>query len=104
MLYLCFTRPVYFYLQPSERAEARTYVVRALFDPSVVRGLEGTYLSDRGAVMRDRVNLLYADTSFAFEANRATLAQYADELRDVALRALEEEAILIAVFPVFHAE
>jgi len=54
--------------------------------------------------MRDRVNLLYADTPFAFAANFATLSEYADELRDAALRALEEEAVLIAVFLLYHAD
>ena len=71
---------------------------------TLVRGLEGSYLSRLGTVMRDRVNLLYTDTAFAFEANFATLSEYADALRDAALQALEEEAVLIAVFPLYHAD
>jgi hypothetical protein len=71
---------------------------------TLVRGLEGSYLSRLGSVMRDRVNLLYSDTPFALDTNFATLAAYADELRDAGLRALEEEAVLITVMPVYHAE
>jgi hypothetical protein len=32
------------------------------------------------------------------------ISRYADELRDAAQEALEEEAVLVAVFKVFHAE
>ena len=70
----------------------------------LVSGLEGSCLSRIGSVMRDRVNLLYTDTPFAFEANFATLSAYADQLRRAALDALEEEAILIVVYPVYHCE
>jgi hypothetical protein len=71
---------------------------------TLVGGLEGCYLSRAGSVMQDRVNLLYSDTPFTFEADFATLATYSDKLRLAALDALEEEAILIAVYPVFHCE
>jgi hypothetical protein len=71
---------------------------------TLVRGLEGSYLSRLGTVIRDGVNLLYSDTPFAFEANFATLSEYADELGTAALRSLDEEAILVAVFPVYHAQ
>ena len=33
-----------------------------------------------------------------------TLPEYADELRDAALRALQEEAVLVALFPIYHAD
>ena len=71
---------------------------------TLVRGLEGSYLSRFGLVMRDRVNLLYSDTPFAFEAKFDTLSEYADKLRDAALRALKEEAVLVALFPIYHAD
>jgi hypothetical protein len=67
-------------------------------------GLEGHYLSRLGARVRDRVNLLYSDTPFAFEENFASLSRYADRLREVAFEALEEEAILVVVLKVYHAE
>jgi len=71
---------------------------------TTVRGLEGNYLSRPGQRMRDRINLVYADTPFAFEENFARVSRYADQLRDAAIEALEEEAVLVAVFRVYHAE
>ena len=68
------------------------------------RGLSGSYLSDLGLAIQDRVNLIYADAPFAFDANFETLSRYADELRDAAFRALEEEAVLVVALGVFHAE
>ena len=53
--------------------------------------------------MRDRINLVYTDTPFAFEANFDRLSRYADELRDAAFEALEEEAVLVVVFKAYHA-
>ena len=70
---------------------------------TLVRDLEGSYLARRGFVMRDRINLLYCDTPFDFERHFVTLSEYADELRDATMRALAEEAVLIAVFSVYHA-
>jgi hypothetical protein len=54
--------------------------------------------------MRDRINLVYTDTPFAFEVNFGRISRYADELRDAAIEALEEEAVLVAIFKVYHAE
>ena len=71
---------------------------------TTVRGLEGNYLSHLGLRMRDRINLVYTDTPFAFEENFARLSRYADELRGAAFEALEEEAVLVAVFPIYHSE
>ena len=70
---------------------------------TMVCGLEGNYLSRLGMRMRDRINLVYTDTPFAFEANSARLANYLDALRDAAFEALDEEAILVAVCSVYHA-
>jgi len=71
---------------------------------STVRGLEGNYLSQAGTIIRDRVNLLYTDTPFGFQEHRAALDRYADELRHAAAEALEEEAILIVMLSIYHAE
>jgi len=54
--------------------------------------------------VRDRINLLYTDTSFVFEENFARISRYADRLRQAAFEALEEEVVLVAVFKVYHAE
>jgi hypothetical protein len=71
---------------------------------TTLRGLEGNYLSRVGLTIRDRINLVYADTPFAFEEYFDRLSRYADELRDAALEALEEAAILVVVWKVYHAE
>lgn len=65
--------------------------------------MNGSYLSNLGSAIRDRVNLLYTDTPFSFNTNLDILSQYTDELRDAAFQALDEEAILVAVYPVYHA-
>jgi hypothetical protein len=70
---------------------------------TTVRGLEGNYLSRLGLRMRDRINLVYTDAPFAFEENFDRLSRYADQLRDAAFEALEEEAVLVVVFKVYHA-
>jgi hypothetical protein len=71
---------------------------------TTVRGLEGNYISQSGALIRDHVNLIYTDTPFAIEANFARISRYADELRQAAFEALEEEAVLVAVLRVYHAD
>ena len=71
---------------------------------STIRGLEGNYLSQAGQIIRDRVNLIYSDVPFSLGEHGEVLSRYADELRDAAANALDEEAILIAVFPVYHSE
>lgn len=70
---------------------------------TIIRGLDGSYLSHGGLPIRDRVNLIYTDTPFAFEENFDRISRYTDELRRAAFEALEEEAILVAVLKVYHA-
>jgi hypothetical protein len=71
---------------------------------TTVRGLEGNYLSRLGLRTRDRINLVYTDTPFGFEVHFDLVSRYADELREAAFEALDEEAVLIVVFRVNHAE
>ena len=71
---------------------------------TTVRGLEGNYLSRLGLRMRDRVNHAYTDIPVGLDEKFDRISRYADELRDAALQALEEEAVLIVVFKVYHAE
>jgi hypothetical protein len=71
---------------------------------TVIHGLDGSYLASIGIVVRDRVNLLYCDSHFSFTGNYDTLSLYADKLREAALKALEEEAILVVVYPVYHSQ
>jgi hypothetical protein len=71
---------------------------------TLLRGLEGNYLSRLGSMMRDRINLLYTDAPLAFEENIAQISRYTDELRQAAFEALDEEAVLVPVFKVYHAQ
>jgi hypothetical protein len=47
---------------------------------------------------------IYTDTPFGFQDQRLALSRYADELRSAATEALDEEAILIAVMSIYHAD
>jgi hypothetical protein len=70
---------------------------------TVLRGLDGNYLSRAGAKTPDRINLIYTDLPVALSTNFESLARYADELKQVAIDALAEEAVLVAVTQVYHA-
>ena len=71
---------------------------------TIIRGLDGNYLSRLGVRMQDWVHLLYTDTPFAFAENFASISRYTDALREAAFEALTEEAILVVVLQVYHAE
>jgi hypothetical protein len=70
----------------------------------MIRGLDGSYLSRLGLRIRDRLNLIYSDAPFPFEERFARLSRYSDELRDAAHEALDEEAVLVVVLRVYHAD
>ena len=70
---------------------------------TIIHGLDGSYLSQGGAKLQDRINLIYTDTPYGFKENFDIIAKYADKLREAAFKALEEEAILVAVYPVYHS-
>ena len=70
---------------------------------SIVRGLEGSYLSESGERIPDRINLLYSDVPLALSTNFESVAAYAGELKRAAMEALLEEAVLISVEQVYHA-
>ena len=71
---------------------------------TILRGLSGSYLSTVGLTIQDRVNLIYTDAPFSLDGNLLTLSRYADELRDAAFQALDEEAILVVAYKVYHSE
>ena len=68
------------------------------------RGLDGSYLAQNGQTIRDRINLLYSDTPFSLEENADELSTYMAKLRQAVLDALQEEAVLVVVVPVYHGE
>lgn len=71
---------------------------------TIIRKLDGSYLSQAGLPIQDRINLIYTDTPYPFNENFEIISTYADKLKDAAFMALEEEAILVAVVQVYHAE
>ena len=66
-------------------------------------GLDGNYLSHAGAKTPDRINPIYTDVPLALSTNFESVARYADELKQVAIEAVSEEAVLVAVMQVYHA-
>jgi hypothetical protein len=71
---------------------------------TIMRGLDGSYLSKLGIKMRDRVHLIYTDVAVAFDQHFQRISRYTDRLREAAFEALEEEAILVVVLKVYHSE
>jgi hypothetical protein len=71
---------------------------------TVLRRLDGNYLSRLGIVMGDSINLVYTDAPFQFDVNFQTLSDYADYLRNAAFEVLDEEAILVVVHRVYHSQ
>ncbi|MFN6964353.1 MAG: hypothetical protein ACK4S4_11380 [Pyrinomonadaceae bacterium] len=71
---------------------------------TILKGLEGSYLSHSGQVISDRINLVYTDTPFDIERNLQAVAAYADAIRLATDEALDEETVLVAVSTVYHSE
>jgi len=71
---------------------------------TIIHGLDGSYLSEAGSPIQDRINLIYTDTPYAFEENFATISSYADKVKATVNTALDEEAVLIAVAKIYHAQ
>ena len=71
---------------------------------TIVRGLDGSYLSESGARIEDRVNVIYTDTPYAFPENREVLSTYAEKLKAAVNTALEEEAVLITLAGIYHVQ
>ena len=70
---------------------------------TIVRRLDGSYLSQAELPIQDRINLIYTDTPYSFTENFDIVSTYAEKLNRAALVALEEEAILVVVSQVYHS-
>jgi hypothetical protein len=70
---------------------------------SVLKGLEGHYLSTTGNYIADRINLIYSDLPIALSTDFVTVAAYVRELKRAATDALWEEVVLVSVEQVYHA-
>jgi hypothetical protein len=71
---------------------------------TIIRGLDGSYLSRGGLKMQDKISIIYTDIPLALEENLDRVSGYADHLTKAAYEALEEEAILVAASTVYHSE
>jgi hypothetical protein len=70
---------------------------------TIARGLDGSYLSSAGVKTPDRINLIYTDLPMALSTNFESVARYADEIKQVAIEALAEEAVLVVVTQIYHS-
>ena len=70
---------------------------------TVIRGLDGSYLSQAGRMMQDKINIIYTDIPLALSRNLSRISSYTEHLSKAAYDALEEEAVLIAAFTVLHS-
>ena len=71
---------------------------------TIIPGLDGTYLSQAGLSMHDKVNIIFTDLPLNLDNNLDRLSRYTDHLSRAAFDALEEEAVLVTAFRVYHAE
>jgi hypothetical protein len=85
-------------------AELRRELTFAFGGCTVVPGLRGAYLSHSGEVVEDGIALLYTDAPLSPVTDAELIADYAAALRRAAHRALNEEAILVAIQAVGHSE
>lgn len=75
------------------------------FGGCTVVSTHGKYRSTDGAILPDKINLLFSDTPFLWDRDRLIIEQYAERIRSAVQRALaREESILAAFYPVYHAE
>ncbi|HSB11506.1 MAG TPA: hypothetical protein VLM38_18605 [Blastocatellia bacterium] len=54
--------------------------------------------------MQDKVNIIFTDLPLDLKRNLTRLSRYTDHLTSAAFDALQEEAILVTAFNVYHAE
>jgi hypothetical protein len=69
---------------------------------SVIQGMKGLYKSREGSLIQDRVHLLFTDVELKLGTDRPAIDLYIVTLTRIMFEALQEEKVLIAVYPVFH--
>ena len=73
------------------------------FGGCTVQPASGKYRSASGSILPDKVNVLFTDAPLHPEEDRRLIERYVRDLQDAVGQALgKEEAILVAVHPVFH--
>jgi hypothetical protein len=71
---------------------------------TIFLGLAGSYLSRHGLICKDRINWVVTDTPLLLTENFEHISRYTDQLRLAAFVALEEEALLVVVYSVYHSQ
>ena len=65
----------------------------------------GKFRLSNGVILPDKVNLLFSDTPFLWERDRLVVEYHAERIRRVVRRALvQEESVMVAAYPVYHAD
>jgi hypothetical protein len=71
---------------------------------TIVLGLAGSYLSRHGLTLKDRITMVLTDTPLIFTEDFGNISRYTDHLRQAACVVLQEEAVLVVAYPVYHSE
>ena len=71
---------------------------------TIIRSIDGSYLSHDGDPVDDQINLIYTDTPYSLENNFEIISVYAAKLKAAMHTALDEEGILLALIRVHHAD
>ena len=74
----------------------------AFGDCTIVRGLEGCFLSQSGKRIPDQINLIYSDVPLALSTDFALVAGYVGHVKRVATEALNEEVVMVTVKQIYH--
>ena len=69
---------------------------------TILRGLDGSYLSQFGDHLPDRINLIYTDAPLALSLDFALVARYTHQVRRIASETLREETVMVAVEQIYH--
>jgi len=70
---------------------------------TVIRGARGLYLNSEGGEDADTIDVVYADTPFELEEDKAKLSRYTDELKFAVMAATNEESVLLVVHEIYHS-
>jgi len=70
---------------------------------TVIRDINGLYLSSNNKPEFDKITLVYTDTPFDPDEHFEAIERYADQLREAALEASSEESVLVAVHEIYHS-
>ena len=70
---------------------------------SILRDIEGRYLSFLGNHISDRISVVYFDAPLALSIDFAVVAAYSRELKETVMNSLTEEQVMIAVEQVYHS-